>query len=135
MLSLAVSIFALFISVLNYRRDRFKIVVTLDLETGKEIINGKLIAELVVITVTNVGRRSVFITSVGLCFDNEENINDFLNLIYREGVKLDEGDKPIVLRIRKENIPKLKENWKKVYATASDSTRTYYVSNTVKRKP
>ncbi|MGI8788326.1 MAG: hypothetical protein ACR2HG_11255 [Pyrinomonadaceae bacterium] len=133
--ALVISISALLITFLTFRRDKYKIVVTLDLETGKEIVNGKLMAEPVIITVTNVGRRSVFITSVGLCFDEDENIDDLLSTNgYKEGTTLEEGGKPITLIIRKENIPKLNGNWKKVYATASDGSRTYYISNKVKRK-
>ncbi len=135
LLSLVISIFALLISFLNYHRDKYEIVVALDLETGKEIVNDKVIAEPIIIIVTNIGRRSVFITSVGLCIDDDKNIDDLLSPNgYKEGVKLEEGSKPIVLRIRKETVPKLKENWKEVYATASDSKRTYYVSNKIKRK-
>lgn len=97
-ISLGISVFSLFISFLNYRRDKYKILVRLDLDSGKEFVNGKLIAEPVVIVVTNIGRRSVFITSVGLCFDEEETINDLLSQNgYREGIKLEEGSKPIVL--------------------------------------
>ena len=133
--ALVVSISALLITFLTFRRDKYKIVVTLDLETGKEIVNGKLIAEPLIITVTNVGRRSVFITSVGLCFDEDENIDDLLSTNgYKEGTTLEEGGKPITLIIRKENIPKLNGNWKEVYATASNSSKTYYISNKVKRK-
>ena len=133
--ALVISISALLITFLTFRRDKYKIVVTLDLETGKEIVNGKLIAEPVIITVTNVGRRSVFITSVGLCFDEDENIDDLLSTNgYKEGTTLEEGGKPIALIIRKENIPKLNGNWKEVYATASNSSKTYYISNKVKRK-
>lgn len=122
-LSLLVSTIALIISLLNYRRDKYKVLIDLDWDTDKTFIhpNSKIKETWGRISVRNIGRRPVFITLVGLKYPNSEIIVNLLNNENEGGVKLEEHDKPLIIKIPQNLVLKqFAKDWNKIYAVAYD---------------
>jgi hypothetical protein len=129
---------SLIISLLNYRRDRAKIVVSLqwDAETRKGRQN-KIEESWCHIYITNKGRRPAYITFVGLEYPNQNTIinllTDGLNPI---GQQLLEGDAPLQIKVpQHSDLKQYSQNWRKIRAIATDSLGKEYKSKKADSKP
>ena len=137
-LSLGISTAALMLSILNYLRDQHKVKVQLQWDAGEryEGTRSNVKERWGHIYVTNVGRRPVFITKIGLSYPDDPRI---FNLLYDEdtaGIKLEEGAAPIVVRVpQDEALKKYAKDWNKIYAIAIDSTGEEYKSKLGVNRP
>ncbi len=129
---------SLVISLLNYRRDRPRIVVSLqwDAET-KRATQNKSGESWGHIFITNKGRRPTYITFVGLEYPNQNIVmnilTDGLNPI---GHQLLEGDAPLKIKVPQyDDLKQHSKDWNKVRAVASDSLGKWYKSKKVDSKP
>lgn len=121
------------IGVSNYYRDRAKVVVTLQWDmaiTGEH--EDKRIA---CITVTNTGRRAIFISHVALRLPEGNEISHFFIQGGLKGQKLSEGDAPAVFPVEQEGLEEYSNQWRKIIAQVSDSTGKVWVSKKVNRQP
>lgn len=137
-LSLIVSTIALIVSILNYRRDKYKVLIDLDWDNGKryEGMRSNVKETWGTITVRNIGRRPVFILSVGLKYPDDERVINLLGEENLEGVKLEEHDKPIIIKIPQDFLLKRhSKNWDKIYAIAYDIAGKEYKSEKSWTKP
>lgn len=135
---LVTGVISLIISLLNYRRDKPKIVVSLqwDAETRRGHQN-KIEESWGHIYVTNKGRRPAYITSVWLEYPNESVfmglLTDGTNSI---GHKLLEGDAPLVIKVPQHGgLKKYSKDWQKIRAIAKDSLGSEYKSKKVDDRP
>lgn len=133
---------ALIISLLNYRRDRAKLLVSLrwDALTVRDTEGRE--TKFSQIYITNVGRRPIYITRAGLMFDpprawwflNHEKQGNL------RGRKLAEGDPPLSLvvdasRLGAKMTRDHRSSWREFRAFAIDSTGKRYVSKQVNERP
>jgi hypothetical protein len=133
---------ALVLSVLNYRRDRSKLLVSLrwDALTVRDTEGRE--AKFSQIYITNIGRRPIYITSAGLMFD-PPRAWWFLNHEKQgklRGRKLAEGDPPLSLvvdatRLGAKMTHDHRRSWREFRAFAIDSTGKRYLSKEVKDRP
>jgi len=121
------------IGVSNYLRDQAKVVVTLkwDMAITGEDKNKKLGC----ITITNTGRRAIFISHVALRLPKGEKHSHFLIREGLKGQKLSEGDAPAVFPIEQEGLEKYKNNWRNIIGQVSDSTGKEWISKKVMQCP
>jgi hypothetical protein len=122
------------LSVLNYFRDRPKVIVTLGWDY---VTTADPTKRWGVVRVTNVGRRPIFISHANLTYPN--STVRVLILESAEGTKLLEGDPPkrYLLDI-KEGFPSLEPyaaQWWKVRACVEDHTGKYWWSSKLTQKP
>jgi hypothetical protein len=130
---------ALVLSLLNYRRDRPKLLVSLrwDALTMRDTEGRE--AKFSQIYITNIGRRPIYITSAGLVFD-PPRAWWFLNHEKQgklRGRKLTEGDSPLSLvvdatRLGAKMTRDHRRSWREFRAFAIDSTGKRYLSKEVK---
>lgn len=118
------------VSLLNYRNDKSKIVVSLQWDAElKRVSPTELKPAYAYIYITNIGRRPAYITFVGIEYPEENQtiglLTDGLNPI---GQKLSEGDAPIKIRVPQfPDLEKYSQNWMKIRAYANDSLgKTYW---------
>lgn len=131
------------LAIINYRRDNPKIVVDLQWDMSMIEVGGgpqdrdKLHG---VITVTNIGRRPIYISHVSLKLSPK----DYLLLIEGlSGQKLAEGDPPRrftvdhdrVIQEIGDRLRKQPNMWKLIRAQVSDSVGKRYLSKKVKKCP
>ena len=87
------------------------------------------------ITVTNGGRRPVFITKVAVKMPKGVHPRYRVILDSMPGRKLSEGDSPQVQRVSQGNMRSVANYWKRIRAVAFDSTGKEYQSKAVKKMP
>src|SRR5437867_2827494 len=80
------------------------------------------------ITVTNVGRRPVFISHVCLRMPNYYEENRLLLKESIQGRKLSEDDPPANFVVPYDGLDKYSEGWEQIHAEVTDSTGLTYVS-------
>jgi hypothetical protein len=124
------------LGVLNYRRDRAKVVVQLawDLSvTQNPLYDPKKSWGL--IDVTNVGRRSIYVSHVSLKLPKKYNTRYLLvgSIDSIGGAKLSEGDSPQRYPVTQDGMEKYAEHWREVVAQVSDSTRKFWTSKRVSK--
>jgi len=121
------------IGVSNYLRDRAKVVVTLqwDMAVTGEDKNKKFGC----ITITNTGRRAIFISHVALRLPKGGEHSHFLIREGLKGQKLSEGDAPAIFPIEQEGLEKYENNWRNIIAQVSDSTGKEWISKKVMKYP
>ncbi len=123
-------IVSLIISIFNYKRDKSKIVVSLQWDANPREKYG-------LIFVTNVGRRSTYITSVGIQYPNENHVVNLLtDGLNATGRKLTEGDAPIEIRVYQTGELLLySHEWNNIRAIAIDSLGKWHKSTKIDSKP
>ncbi|MGI8642217.1 MAG: hypothetical protein ACR2MG_19990 [Pyrinomonadaceae bacterium] len=137
-IAIAISSLSLFVSFLNYRRDRYKIVVDLDWDSGKFYVGMRSNVKETwgTITVSNRGRRPIYISNVGIKYPDDERVFNLLGEGRNEGIKLGEHDAPIIIKIPQDNfLKKYAKDWKKLYAVAFDISDKEYKSGRPWNKP
>jgi len=119
------------LGTLSYFRDRAKVVVTLkwDMAVTENSVydSNKLWG---VVTVTNVGRRPIFISHAFLDFgkryDHIETLAESIS-----GKKLAESDPPAIFMINQDKLEEYAKDWRKILAHIHDSTGKVYHSKKV----
>ncbi len=137
-LSLLVAFSALIFSFFNFRRDKYKVLIDLDWDNGKryEGMRSNIKETWGAITVRNIGRRPVYITLVGLKYPDDEVVYNLLSEENSEGIKLQEHDKPINIKVPQDQLlKKYSQVWNKIYAVAYDVSGKEYKSEKPWSKP
>jgi hypothetical protein len=127
---------SLAVSLLNYLRDRSKLEVRLqwDMEvTSNPVYDPSKKWGLV--TVTNVGRRPVYVNIVAVKMPRGAGSPFLLLRDSLSGQKLSEGDQPYVQVVNQAQLVSYAAQWKKMRAIATDSTGREYKSRLVRRMP
>ncbi|GAJ19821.1 unnamed protein product, partial [marine sediment metagenome] len=127
----------LVIGILNYLRDRINIKATLqwDMAAYGNFSDdpNKLWG---VITVTNAGRRTAYISHISLKLPKHSK--DYSHLLLREGIagqKLAEGDPPAYFQINQDGLENYSKYWRKICAEVSVSTGKKVYSKRIKKTP
>jgi hypothetical protein len=130
------------LGVLNYRRDRARVLLSLDWHGCIIRQTDDLQAKLGRIYLTNTGRRPVYIVSVGLLFFTLSEFQITRTTFgHVKGFRLSEGDPPVSLVVPDSvEMAKFlwvdhKEHWLYLRAFAYDSTGRRYLSGKPKRRP
>jgi hypothetical protein len=133
---------ALLLSILNYFRDRPKLVVTLKWDmavTDNPTYDPKKSWGLV--RITNVGRRPVHLAVVALklpkTFKTPKGF-EHAHLLLADsigGKKLTEGDPPAVFVVNQDDLAIYSTVWQSIRAIAEDSTGKIYKSKKVSKRP
>ncbi len=129
--AIVISVIGLLVSVFNYKRDKYRVVVELDWDNGRHYVGmrANVVETWGAITVSNQGRRPVYIRTVGIKYPDNEKVFNLLPEGSSDGVKLGEGDSPIVLRvIQDERLQRYAARWKELYAVAYDVAGKEYKS-------
>lgn len=110
--------------VMNYLRDKPKIKVYLkwDMEEIRTHVKTG------VLTVTNVGRRPIFISAAALLVPKGFEHSHLLLMESTPGTKLSEGDAPAKFMINYDKLQKYAQNWRDVRGYVEDSAGKKYVS-------
>lgn len=117
------------IGVFNFWRDKGRLVVRLQWDMA---VTGEPDEKRVgCITVTNTGRRAIFMSHVALRLPKGGEYSHFLIRKGLKGQKLSEGDPPAVFRIDQECLGLYANEWKNVRAQVSDSTGKEWISKNV----
>jgi hypothetical protein len=112
------------ISLMNYLRDRPRILLTLKWDMT-ETQTGQLFG---LAKVANVGRRPVFISVVALELPKGFEHSHLILNTSIAGIRLSEGDKPIAHMINYTDLAQYSSQWQKIRAYAEDSTGKRYFS-------
>ncbi len=124
----------LILSISNYLRDRPRIVV--DLKWDMTLREGHGAEKQVgVITISNVGRRPVYISHAALKFPKEAKSSHLLIMDSVQGQKLAEGDPPKIFTIPHSKMKGYAKHWKQIRAQVSDSTGKAWLSKEIKTRP
>ncbi len=114
------------LGVLNFFRDRGRLVVRLQWDIA---VTGEPEEKRVgCITVTNTGRRAIFMSHVALRLPKGAEYSHFLIRDGLEGQKLSEGDKPAVFTVDQGGLEPYANEWQKVRAQVNDSTGKEWLS-------
>ena len=117
------------IGVFNFWRDKGKLVVRLQWDMA---VTGEPEEKRVgCITVTNTGRRAIFISHVALRLPKGGEYSHFLIRDGLKGQKLAEGDPPAVFPVDHESLEPYANDWENVRAQVSDSTGKEWLSKKV----
>lgn len=117
------------LGVLNFFRDRGKLVVRLQWDMA---VTGEPEEKRVgCITVTNTGRRAIFLSHVALRLPKGGEYSHFLIRDGLKGQKLSEGDQPAVFAVDQEGLKLYANEWPNVRAQVSDSTGKEWLSKQV----
>lgn len=117
------------LGVLNYLRDRPKVKITL--QWGMEMMGGSIPQGgegCGVISVTNMGRRPVYVSHVCLRLPKVYKNNLLILVDSVPGRKLVEGDPPAIFIVRNDVQIKYAVDLGRIRAQVSDSTGKIYVS-------
>ena len=120
------------ISILAMLRDRPKITVFLNWDVESVERPGFRIG---VVSVTNVGRRAVYIGAVALELPKHREYKALLLKGSIPGKRLGEGDPPAKFMVSYDKLEKYKANWYRIRAFAEDSAGKKYDSKFTARKP
>lgn len=133
------AVVSLVISIFAFRRDRSRIVVTLQWDAFTRRDKGKIVEEAGHIYVTNMGRRPAYITMVWLVFpDGKTSISLLTDETgsSADGKTLAEGDAPIIIKVPQDSrLTKYSQNWRHLRAVALDSLGNKYLSKKVDTRP
>lgn len=132
-LALVLAVAGFVLGVMNYLRDRHRVVVTLawdlDASDGSGLDQTR---QWGVITVTNVGRRSTYVSHVALKLPPGHDASHLLIMQGLHGQKLTEGDPTVMLPIDQEGMEAYSKDWRKIVAQVSDSTGKVWYSKRLK---
>jgi hypothetical protein len=88
-----------------------------------------------VVSVTNTGRRAIYIGAVALEVPKHHKYSALLLMESITGKRLGEGDPPAKYLVNYNQISQYKADWKKIRAFAEDSAGTKYYSKFTSKKP
>jgi hypothetical protein len=111
------------LGVMNYLRDRAKVRVTLQWDmsvTDNPAYDSS--KKWGVVTITNTGRRPVYVSHVALRLPKGSKRRVLLLRESVSGEKLGEGDRPKLYVSDQSNLGGYTKRWRKVYAEVTDST-------------
>lgn len=121
------------LGVMNFLRDRGKLVVQLQWDMA---ITGEPDDKRVgCITVTNTGRRAIFMSHVALRLPKGEQISHFLIQGGLKGQKIAEGDPPAVFPVDQGDLETYAGKWQEILAQVSDSTGKEWLSKKAQAIP
>lgn len=121
------------IGVFNFWRDKGRLVVRLQWDMA---ITGESEEKRVgCITVTNSGRRAIFMSHVALLLPKGGEYSQFLIRDGLKGQKLSEGDPPAVFPVDQEGLEQYANDWRNIRAQVSDSTGKEWFSKKVSVAP
>ena len=122
------------LGVLNYLRDRIKVDVLLQWEMATWGTAAAFGAQCGLVTITNTGKRPVFLSHVALTVPKGHEASHLLLGETIQGQRLDEGAAPLIYPVKYSDDLKVYANdWKKVRAQVSDSTGKVWKSPRFKR--
>jgi hypothetical protein len=110
--------------IMNYLRDKPKIKVRLKWDMT-EIHTSRMFGFL---TVTNVGRRPIYITAAALRLPKGFRSSHLLLKESIPGTKLSEGDAPATFRVPYDLLAVYANKWRDVRGYAEDSAGKRYIS-------
>ena len=117
------------LGVLNYLRDRHKVLVTLQwdmsMTSDDRFDHDK---KWGIITVTNVGRRPTYVSHVALKLPKGYDHSHLLISGSIHGKKLTEGDPSEVFVVNQEGLEQYAKDWDRLKAQISDSTGKVWFS-------
>ncbi|MDP9932532.1 hypothetical protein [Variovorax paradoxus] len=117
------------LGVLNYLRDRHKVVVTLHWDLAVTEGSGyDHTKKWGVIRVTNVGRRATYVSHVALKLPTGYDDTHLLIQSGIAGTKLAEGDPTAVYVVEQVGMEAYAKAWHKIVAQVSDSTGAVWYS-------
>ena len=117
------------LGVLNYLRDRHKVVVSLQWDLEVTPSSGYDSEKLWgVITVTNVGRRPTHISHVALKLPKGYDHSHLVQMGSITGKRLTEGDPSEIFVVNQDDMKQYAKDWKKIVAQVSDSTGKVWYS-------
>lgn len=123
------------LGVLNYLRDRHKIIVTIQWDMiatpGSMYDTTKPWG---VVRVTNVGRRSTYISHAALQLPKGLESSHLVLGDSIVGKKLSEGDPTAIFMVDQEGMEEYAPHWRKIVAQISDSTGKVWSSKRLKAK-
>ena len=122
------------LGVMNYLRDRAKIVV--ELQWDMKVTPGGPYASnksYGAVRVANVGRRAIYISHASLRLPKGHDASHLLLADGIPGKKLSEGDSPQVYAILQDDLARYAKDWRKVVAEVSDSTGRTWTSRKIAR--
>jgi len=111
------------LGVLNYLRDRSKIMVELQWDTTA--MNLPAYDPNIpwgVIRITNVGRRPTYISHVAIKLPVGYGATHLLIMEGLQGQKVGEGAPPLIFPVKQEGLKRFSKDWKKLRAQVIDST-------------
>jgi hypothetical protein len=117
-------------SLFNYLRDRPKIKVRLKWDMTEVHTN----AVIGLLTVTNVGRRPIYISAAALKLPKGFEYTHLILKQSIQGTKLAEGDAPATFIIDYAKLAQYSKQWRKVRGYAEDTAGKKYVSKKLPRK-
>src|SRR5579864_65744 len=117
--------------LLSYLRDRPKLKVTLNWN----IVNPQTNEKIGVLTVTNVGRRPIYIGAAALTVPKGFEHTHLVLAESIPGKQLSEGDAPAKFRVNHDGLEKYSKKWRDVRGYAEDSTGKKYVSKKLPKSP
>ena len=121
------------LGVLNYLRDRHKIVVALQWDLAATPSSGyDANKPWGLITVTNIGRRSSHVSHVALRLPKGCEHSHLLIMGGIAGKKLTEGDPAEVFVVDQAGLDQYARDWQKIVAQVSDSTGKVWSSTKLK---
>lgn len=121
------------LGLFNYFRDKGHIVVLL--QWDMEVTGDDAVQRVGCITVTNTGRRAIFISHVALRLPKGEEISHFLIQGGLKGQKLLEGDPPAIFPFDLDGLETYAGKWQEIVAQVSDSTGKKWLSKKIKTIP
>jgi hypothetical protein len=122
------------LGVMNYLRDRAKIVV--ELQWDMKVTPGGPYdpsKSYGVVRVTNVGRRGIYISHASLRLPKGHEASHLLLADGIPGKKLAEGDSPEIYVILQDDLGQYAKHWRKIIAQVSDSTGKEWTSRKIAR--
>jgi hypothetical protein len=119
------------IGVMNYLRDRPRVKVTLNWN----MVNPQTNEKIGVLTVTNVGRRPIYIGAAALTVPKGFKHTHLVLAESIPGKKLSEGDAPAKFRVNHDGLEEYSKQWRDVRGYAEDSTGRRYVSKRLPESP
>lgn len=121
------------LGVLNYLRDRHRIDITL--QWDMEVTEGcgyDHKKKWGAIRVTNVGRRTAYVSHIALKIPKGYGHSHLLIVGGINGKKLSEGDPTEVFMVTQDDMAKYAKDWKKILAQVNDSTGKTWYSKTLR---
>ncbi|SRR6266568_4199541 len=119
------------LGVMNFLRDRAKVVVTLQWDMvstdNPREVSG-------VIRVTNAGRRSTYISHVALRLPKGYQHHHLLIVGGIAGKKLSEGDPPQIYLVDQSGLEKYADHWRDLVAQVSDTTNKVWISKKLHKR-
>jgi hypothetical protein len=121
------------LGVMNYLRDRPKIVVTL--QWGLIVTPGGMYdsdKQWGAIRVTNVGRRATYVSHAVLRLPKGREYSHLMIHDSIQGKKLSEGDATVIYMVSQDNLAQYAAGWRQIVAQVSDTTGKVWTSKRLK---